>query len=107
MLFRQGCLQLLVYERRQGLLNEVAEIGQRRLDRRVIRCRVWHYTTPMLRDRGVDDDAALAAAGLGYHDRKKPRPKRRLPYAEDSFVQGSDNSYLRKPYPTDKLPSRW
>jgi hypothetical protein len=45
--------QLLVYERRQGLLNEVAEIGKG-MSIAVYQLPFWHYTTPMLARPGAD-----------------------------------------------------
>jgi hypothetical protein len=46
--------QLLVYERRRGFLNEVAEIG-RGMSIAVYQLPFWHYTTPMMARAGADD----------------------------------------------------
>jgi hypothetical protein len=46
--------QLLIYERRQGFLNEVAEIG-RGMSIAIYQLPFWHYTTPMIARAGTDD----------------------------------------------------
>src|SRR4051794_30372875 len=46
--------QLLVYERRQGFLNEIEEIG-RGMSIAVYQLPFWHYTTPMIARPGADD----------------------------------------------------
>jgi hypothetical protein len=67
--------QLLVYERRQGMLNEVEEIG-RGMSIAVYQLPFWHYTTPMLARPGVDARRWLLLASYTI-DRTKLRPQRR------------------------------
>jgi hypothetical protein len=67
--------QLLVYERQQGMLNEVAEIGKG-MSIAVYQLPFWHYTTPMLARPGVDD-ARRWLLLASYTIDRKPRPKRR------------------------------
>jgi hypothetical protein len=68
--------QLLVYERRQGILNEVEEIG-RGMSIAVYQLPFWHYTTPMIARPGVDDARRWLLLASYTIDRKKPPPKRR------------------------------
>jgi hypothetical protein len=68
--------QLLVYERRQGMLNEVAEIGKG-MSIAVYQLPFWHYTTPMLARRGVEDARRWLLLASYFVDRKTPRPQRR------------------------------
>jgi hypothetical protein len=68
--------QLLVYERRQGMLNEVEEIGKG-MSIAVYQLPFWHYTTPMLARPGVDDARRWLLLASYTIDRKKPRPMRR------------------------------
>jgi hypothetical protein len=68
--------QLLVYERRQGMLNEVAEIGKG-MSIAVYQLPFWHYTTPMLARPGVDDARRWLLLASYTIDRKKARPVRR------------------------------
>jgi hypothetical protein len=67
--------QLLVYERQQGMLNEVAEIGKG-MSIAVYQLPFWHYTTPMLARPGADD-ARRWLLLASYTIDRKPRPKRR------------------------------
>jgi hypothetical protein len=67
--------QLLVYERRQGMLNEVAEIGKG-MSIAVYQLPFWHYTTPMLARPGVED-ARRWLLLASYTIDRKPHPKRR------------------------------
>ena len=64
--------QLLVYERRQGMLNEVAEIGKG-MSIAVYQLPFWHYTTPMLARPGVEDARRWLLLASYTIDRKKPR----------------------------------
>jgi hypothetical protein len=68
--------QLLVYERQQGMLNEVAEIGKG-MSIAVYQLPFWHYTTPMLARPGVDGARRWLLLASYMVDRKTPRPKRR------------------------------
>jgi hypothetical protein len=68
--------QLLVYERRQGMLNEVEEIGKG-MSIAVYQLPFWHYTTPMLARPGVDHARRWLLLASYMVDRKKPRPARR------------------------------
>jgi hypothetical protein len=69
--------QLLVYERRQGWLNEVEEIGKG-MSIAVYQLPFWHYTTPMLARPGVDDARRWLLLASYVVDRKKtPSPGRR------------------------------
>jgi hypothetical protein len=67
--------QLLVYERRQGMLNEVEEVGKG-MSIAVYQLPFWHYTTPMLARPGVDDARRWLLLASYMVDRKKPRPRR-------------------------------
>jgi hypothetical protein len=67
--------QLLVYERRQGMLNEVAEIGKG-MSIAVYQLPFWHYTTPMRARPGVED-ARRWLLLASYTIDRKPRPKPR------------------------------
>jgi hypothetical protein len=67
--------QLLVYERQQGLLNEVAEIGKG-MSIAVYQLPFWHYTTPMLARPGVEDARRWLLLASYFIDRKKPRSRR-------------------------------
>jgi len=68
--------QLLVYERRQGVLNEVAEIGKG-MSIAVYQLPFWHYTTPMLARPGFADARRWLLLASYTIDRAKPPPKRR------------------------------
>ena len=68
--------QLLVYERQQGMLNEVAEIGKG-MSIAVYQLPFWHYTTPMLARPGVDDARRWLLLASYTIDRKKPPSKPR------------------------------
>ena len=68
--------QLLVYERQQGMLNEVAEIGKG-MSIAVYQLPFWHYTTPMLARAGTDDARRWLLLASYFIDRKVPRPRRR------------------------------
>jgi hypothetical protein len=67
--------QLLVYERRQGMLNEVAEIGKG-MSIAVYQLPFWHYTTPMLARPGVEDARRWLLLASYFVDRKASRPRR-------------------------------
>src|SRR3954469_3670403 len=67
--------QLLVYERQQGMLNEVAEIGKG-MSIAVYQLPFWHYTTPMLARPGADDARRWLLLASYFVDRKKVRSKR-------------------------------
>jgi hypothetical protein len=67
--------QLLVYERQQGLLNEVAEIGKG-MSIAVYQLPFWHYTTPMLARPGADDARRWLLLASFFIDRTKPRSAR-------------------------------
>ena len=67
--------QLLVYERQQGMLNEVAEIGKG-MSIAVYQLPFWHYTTPMLARPGVEDARRWLLLASYFVDREKPRPRR-------------------------------
>ena len=75
--------QLLVYERQQGMLNEVAEIGKG-MSIAVYQLPFWHYTTPMLARPGVEDARRWLLLASYFVDRKTPRPKRRRARATPS-----------------------
>jgi len=68
--------QLLVYERRQGFLNEVEEIG-RGMSIAVYQLPFWHYTTPMIARPGADDAKRWLLLASYMIQREKPRPARR------------------------------
>lgn len=68
--------QLLVYERQQGMLNEVAEIGKG-MSIAVYQLPFWHYTTPMLARPGVDDARRWLLLASYFVDRKTTRARRR------------------------------
>ena len=68
--------QLLVYERQQGMLNEVAEIGKG-MSIAVYQLPFWHYTTPMLARPGVEDARRWLLLASYTIERKKPRAARR------------------------------
>lgn len=68
--------QLLVYEKRQGILNAVEEIG-RGMSIAVYQLPFWHYTTPMIARRGVDDARRWLLLASYMVDRRKARPARR------------------------------
>jgi hypothetical protein len=68
--------QLLVYERRQGMLNEVEEIGKG-MSIAVYQLPFWHYTTPMRARPGADDARRWLLLASYMVDRSKPRPRRR------------------------------
>jgi hypothetical protein len=68
--------QLLVYERQQGMLNEVKEIGKG-MSIAVYQLPFWHYTTPMLARPGVKDARRWLLLASYFVDRKAPRPQRR------------------------------
>jgi hypothetical protein len=68
--------QLLVYER-QGMLNEVAEIGKG-MSIAVYQLPFWHYTTPMLARPGADDARRWLLLASYFVDRKTPRAPRRV-----------------------------
>jgi hypothetical protein len=68
--------QLLVYERQQGMLNEVAEIGKG-MSIAVYQLPFWHYTTPMLARRGAEDARRWLLLASYFIDREKPRSSRR------------------------------
>jgi len=71
--------QLLVYERQQGMLNEVAEIGKG-MSIAVYQLPFWHYTTPMRARPGVEDARRWLLLASYFVDRKARRPgKRRDP----------------------------
>jgi hypothetical protein len=67
--------QLLVYEKRQGILNEVAEIGKG-MSIAVYQLPFWHYTTPMIARPGVDDARRWLLLASYMIDRKKKRSTR-------------------------------
>jgi hypothetical protein len=67
--------QLLVYERQQGMLNEVAEIGKG-MSIAVYQLPFWHYTTPMLARPGVEDARRWLLLASYFVDRKTPRSAR-------------------------------
>jgi hypothetical protein len=67
--------QLLVYERRQGMLNEVAEIGKG-MSIAVYQLPFWHYTTPMLARPGVEDARRWLLLASYMVDRKEPKRRR-------------------------------
>lgn len=69
--------QLLVYERRRGMLNEVEEIGKG-MSIAVYQLPFWHYTTPMLARPGVDNARRWLLLASYVVDRPKPRPRRRV-----------------------------
>jgi hypothetical protein len=68
--------QLLVYERRPGILNEVEEIG-RGMSIAVYQLPFWHYTTPMMARPGVDDARRWLLLASYMVDPKKPKRRRR------------------------------
>jgi hypothetical protein len=66
--------QLLVYERRRGFLNEVAEIG-RGMSIAVYQLPFWHYTTPMIPRAGGDDARRWLLLASYMIDRTKRRSR--------------------------------
>jgi hypothetical protein len=66
--------QLLVYERQQGMLNEVAEIGKG-MSIAVYQLPFWHYTTPMLARPGVENARRWLLLASYFVDRKAPRQR--------------------------------
>jgi hypothetical protein len=66
--------QLLVYERQQGLLNEVAEIGKG-MSIAVYQLPFWHYTTPMLARPGVENARRWLLLASYFIDRKALRTR--------------------------------
>jgi hypothetical protein len=66
--------QLLVYERQQGMLNEVAEIGKG-MSIAVYQLPFWHYTTPMLARPGVADARRWLLLASYFVDRKTPHAR--------------------------------
>jgi hypothetical protein len=75
--------QLLVYERQQGMLNEVAEIGKG-MSIAVYQLPFWHYTTPMLARPGVEDARRWLLLASYFVDRTAPRSARRPGARRDS-----------------------
>jgi hypothetical protein len=67
--------QLLVYERQNGMLNEVAEIG-RGMSIAVYQLPFWHYTTPMLARPGFEDARRWLLLASYFIDREKPKQLR-------------------------------
>jgi hypothetical protein len=68
--------QLLVYEKRQGILNEVEEIGKG-MSIAVYQLPFWHYTTPMIARPGADDARRWLLLASYFIDRKKKLSARR------------------------------
>lgn len=68
--------QLLVYEKRQGILNAVEEIG-RGMSIAIYQLPFWHYTTPMIARPGVDDARRWLLLASYMIDRKKARRRKR------------------------------
>jgi hypothetical protein len=67
--------QLLVYERQQGMLNEVAEIGKG-MSIAVYQLPFWHYTTPMQARPGVADARRWLLLASYFVDRTTRRARR-------------------------------
>jgi hypothetical protein len=65
-----------VYERRQGMLNEVEEIGKG-MSIAVYQLPFWHYTTPMRARPGVDGARRWLLLASYMVDRNKPRRQQR------------------------------
>jgi hypothetical protein len=87
--------QLLVYERRRGLLNEVAEIG-RGVSIAVYQLPFWHYTTPMIPRAGGDNARRWLMLASYMLDRTKPRSRdktRRIKQAANGLSPGAGSPH--------------